>query len=310
LYKLNYKKFIAVGLLLVMIFSVSGCKDKDKGLVARVDGEEITEIQFNTEFEVYKKVYEQQLGEGNLSQIAEDGRTIEENLRENIVEKLIMEVLIEKETTAQSIEVTPEEIKEQMDEYMAIMGGEEKFNEFLVNNQLTKEFFEENLRKELLFNKHRESFMNNTTITDEEAIEFFEANKDDLVVIKASHILLKSEEDGKKVLERLNSGEDFAELAKEVSIDKTSGLLGGSLGYFAKGNFIAEFEETAFALNVGETSGLVKTEVGYHIIYLEDKKDSFEALKEDIISLLKDDKYLEKIQDMRNNAKVKIFLDL
>ncbi len=71
---------------------------------------------------------------------------------------------------------------------------------------------------------------------------------------------------------------------------------------------IAEFEEAAFALNPGETSELVKTEVGYHIIRLVDKKDTFESLKEDIINYLKEIKYYDKLQEIRETAKVKIFM--
>ena len=84
-------------------------------------------------------------------------------------------------------------------------------------------------------------------MTEEEAEEYFEENKEDLIVIRASHILVKTEEEGKEVLERLNQGEDFAKLAEELSADKSSGLFGGDLGYFGKGSMIAEFEEAAFA---------------------------------------------------------------
>lgn len=306
--KINYRKFALIGLL-ALILTVGGCSSNGKGLVAKVNGEGITEEEFDSDFQVFKRIYEQQLGEDALSQTGEDGRALEETLKENIVEKLIMERLVEKEAKDMNIEVTQEEIEDQMEQYITMMEGQEKFDEFLKSNQLSKEFFEENLRKELLFNKHREAFMNNTSIDEKEAKDYFEANKDDLVVVKASHILVKTEDEGKKVLDRLKAGEDFAKLAEEVSIDKASASQGGSIGYFAKGDMIAEIEEAAFALNAGETSGLVKTEVGYHIILVEDKKETYEALKDDIIGYLKDDKYMEKIQDLRDNAKVKIYLD-
>ncbi len=295
--KINYRRFAIIGLLLALILTISGCKSSEEGLVAKVNGEGITNEEFESDFQVFKKVYEQKIGEDAMSQKGEDGRTLEETLKENVIEKLIMERLVAKEAKDMNIEVTPEEVQDQMKQYITMMEGQEKFDEFLKTNQLSKEFFEENLRKELLFNKHKEAFMNDTPIDEKEAKDYFEANKENLVVVKASHILVKTEDEGKKVLERLKAGEDFAKLAGEVSIDKASAVQGGS------------FEESAFALKPGETSDLVKTEVGYHIIHVEDKKDTYEALKDDIIGLLKENKYLEKLQDLRDNAKVKIFLD-
>jgi parvulin-like peptidyl-prolyl isomerase len=307
--RINYRKFLAIGLLVAMIFAISGCTKGKEGLVAKVDGEGITIEEFESDFEVYKKIYEQRLGEGAMSEVGEDGKTLEENLKNEIVQKLIMEKLVAKEATKMDISVTDEEIEEQMSNYTTMMGGQEKFDEFLDNNKISKEFFKENLRKEILFNKHRETFMAETNISEKEAQKYFNANKDDLVVIKASHILVKTEEEGKKILERLNAGEKFDVLAKDLSIDKASAVNGGDLGYFTKGSMISEFEEVAFNLKVGEISDLVKTEVGYHIIYLEDRKDTFETLKDDIMKLLKEQKYLKAVQDLRSSVKVKVYLD-
>lgn len=309
MYRLKYRKIFIVGLLIALVFTISGCKNSEEGLVAKVDGEGITMEEFESEYEVYKRMYEQQLGEDAMSQTGEGGKTLGEELKGNIVEKLIMERLVAKDAKNMNIVVTDEEIKEQMDQYIAIVEEQEKFDEFLEANKLTKEFLKENLKKDLLFNKHNEAFLKDVKITDEEIENYFNSNKEDLVVVKASHILVKSEEDGKKVIDKLNAGETFASVAATESIDSSSAVQGGNLGYFKKGTYVNEFEQAAFALKVGETSKLVKTEVGYHVIKIEDRKDTLETLKDDIILVLKDDKYLEKIQSLRDSAKVKIFLD-
>ncbi|NLW23425.1 MAG: hypothetical protein GXY88_09310 [Tissierellia bacterium] len=70
-----------------------------------------------------------------------------------------------------------------------------------------------------------------------------------------------------------------------------------------------ELEDTAFSLEVGEISGLIKTDLGYHIILLEDRKDTYEELREDIIPVLKNQKYIEKLTKLREEADVKIYLD-
>lgn len=303
------KKLLILGMLLIVVLSMVACESKPEGAVAKIGDELITEEEFNADFQVFKNIYEQQLGEGALAQTDANGNTLEATLKESIIEKIIMERIVEKESKALNIEVTQEEIDAELNSYTVAMNGEEDFNKFLESNNMTKEFFIENLRKEILLEKHKEYIMKDLEVTEKETEKYFEEYEEDLVVVKASHILVKTEEEGKAILERLNSGEDFAKVAEEASIDQASATQGGDLGYFAKGQMIAEFENAAFALNVGEVSDLVKTEVGYHIIKLADKKDTYDALKDDISLLLKEDKYLEELQKLRDKSKVKIYLD-
>ncbi|BCJ89718.1 peptidylprolyl isomerase [Terrihabitans soli] len=90
--------------------------------------------------------------------------------------------------------------------------------------------------------------------------------------IRARHILVETEEEAKKVADRIKAGEDFAAIAKEVSKDPGSGAEGGDLGYFAKGNMVPEFGEAAEKLEVGKVSDPVKSQYGWHIIKVEDKR--------------------------------------
>ena len=83
-----------------------------------------------------------------------------------------------------------------------------------------------------------------------------------------------------------------------------SALQGGDLEYFGKGAMIPEFEDAAFALKEGETSDLVKTEVGYHIIRVAERLDTFEELEEEIIKILEEQSYVNMVQQLRNDAKV------
>jgi peptidyl-prolyl cis-trans isomerase C len=89
--------------------------------------------------------------------------------------------------------------------------------------------------------------------------------------VKASHILVKTEKEANDLLAQINGGKDFAELARLHS-QCPSGKSGGDLGYFTKGRMVKEFEDAAFTLGVGQVSKPVKTQFGYHIIKVTDKR--------------------------------------
>jgi peptidyl-prolyl cis-trans isomerase D len=98
--------------------------------------------------------------------------------------------------------------------------------------------------------------------------------------VRASHILLKTEgkddaavkAKAEDVLKQAKGGANFADLAKKYSEDEGSGKNGGDLDYFGRGKMVPEFDEAVFAMQPGQLSGLVKTQFGYHIIKLVDKK--------------------------------------
>ena len=83
--------------------------------------------------------------------------------------------------------------------------------------------------------------------------------------VHCAHILVKTEQEAKAIVEKLNKGEKFATIAQTVSLCP-SGKKGGDLGTFTRGKMVEEFETCAFTLQKGETSAVVKTKFGYHII--------------------------------------------
>jgi peptidyl-prolyl cis-trans isomerase C len=83
--------------------------------------------------------------------------------------------------------------------------------------------------------------------------------------LHCAHILVKTEKEANKVLERLKKGDKFSKIAKEVSLCPSK-KRGGDLGTFGRGQMVKEFEKAAFALQKGQISPIVKTKFGYHII--------------------------------------------
>ncbi|PYB73913.1 MULTISPECIES: peptidylprolyl isomerase [Rhizobium] len=128
--------------------------------------------------------------------------------------------------------------------------------------------------------------------------------------IRARHILVKTEEEAKAIIAELDAGKSFVDLAKEKSTDPNKSE-GGDLGYFTKGRMVPEFEEAAFALEKGAyTKTPVKTQFGFHVILLEDKREAappaFEAVEQQVRQLVMRDKYLALIEKAKTEQKVEI----
>ncbi|MHB8881976.1 MAG: peptidylprolyl isomerase [Thermodesulfovibrionales bacterium] len=193
--------------------------------------------------------------------------------------------------------------------------GREKFLDELIKKEiLYQEALKKGLDKSADFTKKVEEFkkltlvsellekeiMSRSKVSDQEVREYYDKHKEDFATtsqIKASHILVKTEEEAVKIAGRLKKGEKFEDIARKESIDKGSGKNGGDLGYFSKGQMVPEFEKAAATLKKGETSAPVKTNFGYHIIRVTDKKAGpvieFERIKELISQRLSGEKQKE-----------------
>ncbi len=126
--------------------------------------------------------------------------------------------------------------------------------------------------------------------------------------VRARHILVPEEAQAKAALERLKKGEDFAKVAGELSKDPGSGKEGGDLGWFAKERMVPEFAEAAFKLEKGQLSEPVKSQFGWHVIKLEDKRTkplpTFDEVKPQIEQYLVRKAQQDIIVGLRDKAKV------
>jgi len=125
--------------------------------------------------------------------------------------------------------------------------------------------------------------------------------------INASHILVKTEEEAKALVEALTGGADFAELAKENSTGP-SGPNGGQLGWFGKGQMVPAFEAAALALEVGTVSAPVQTQFGWHVIKLNEKREKpkppMEAVEKQLLEQLQQQALEAKLQIIRDKATI------
>ena len=148
-------------------------------------------------------------------------------------------------------------------------------------------------------------------VTDKEIRDFYKQNQKSFIneKISARHILLKSKKEAEAVLKEINAGGDFAKLAASKSIGP-SGPKGGDLGSFGRGQMVPEFEKTAFALKKGEVGGPVRTQFGYHIIKVTERKGKepvpIEKVMPQIRQSLIGQKLEAYIKNLRGAAKVVI----
>ena len=198
-----------------------------------------------------------------------------EAMKETYGEQTLQQLLYKK-VLSEKYELTDEEIDEKFTETKEQLGA--NFEMALMQYGMTEESFKESLELDLLVEK---AAIAEIEVTDEELKEYYDNYKPE---IKARHILVADEATAKEVKSKLDSGSKFEDLAKEYSTDTGTAANGGDLGWFGTGAMVPEFEEAAYALEVNQISDPVKSQYGYHIIQVTEKKEkkSFEEMKEEI----------------------------
>jgi len=153
-------------------------------------------------------------------------------------------------------------------------------------------------------------------VNDEEVLEYYELNKDSFTEkeqVYLYNILIETEEEAQDVLEQLKAGGDFSEIAIEKSTGP-SAVQGGDLGYLTRGTIIPEIEEVVFALELEELSEIIKTDFGFHILKITEKKPetvkTLEEVKEDIIQTLLPDKQKEAFENLLEELKSKSEIEI
>ncbi len=149
------------------------------------------------------------------------------------------------------------------------------------------------------------------SVSDAEAKKFYDQQVGSAKAqeeVRARHILVESEDLAKQLQERIGKGEDFIALAKEHSKDPGSKGDGGDLGYFSKGQMVPVFEETAFALKPGEVSAPVKSQFGWHLVKVEDRRQRgappFDSIKDRIVASMIHRKAQQVAADLRAKAEL------
>ena len=175
----------------------------------------------------------------------------------------------------------------------------------------------ESAKKTLLTQADVQDFIKANPITDAEIKAEYDSKVagENGTEYKARHILVKTEDEAKKIIAELDKGGDFAKLANKNSLDGKETQNGGDLGWFSAGQMVAPFSEAVVKLEKGQyTKTPVQTQFGFHIILREDSRAQtpppLEAVKEQLMPYLQRKKVQTFVENLRKQAKVEILVPL
>ena len=277
-----------------------------------INGQEIPQAFFEQRLqEIYPEV-QQRLGDKSPAIIELSAR---DEARERVIEEALIEQEIDRVNPPADEALVQQELKKMLkkQETKRQLKQAGRNREIVINN-MRKQLYRRLQAYEIM-----EAAMHQDPASDEDVEEFYNKNLNHfktLEQIHASHILIRDKSDiGREkldaVIQALDSGRDFEELAREFSED-TSSEQGGDLGWLPRGQTVAKFEKVAFSLELDEISDPFETQFGWHIVRLHERQDartqSLEEVSEQIAMMLlrerRNESYRLFLQDLKEKATI------
>ena len=277
-----------------------------------INGQEIPQAFFEQRLqEIYPEV-QQRLGDKPPAIIELSAR---DEARERVIEEALIEQEIDRVNPPADEALVQQELKKMLkkQETKRQLKQAGRNREIVINN-MRKQLYRRLQAYEIM-----EAAMHQDPASDEDVEEFYNKNLNHFKTreqIHASHILIRDKSDiGKEkldaVIEALDSGRDFEELAREFSED-TSSEQGGDLGWLPRGQTVAKFEKVAFSLELDQISDPFETQFGWHIVRLHERQDartqSLEEVSEQIAMMLlrerRNESYRLFLQDLKEKATI------
>jgi foldase protein PrsA len=240
---------------------------------AIVDGEEITVKQVKDGLDRF-------VASDQFEQLAEqDGPdTIKRQFEQSLLGRLIRRMVLQKEAAEAGVEVSDADVEEQIDGFRQDFEDEEQFLEEIRRQGTTLEEVREFVRDSLFEERLRADAMEDTAPTEEEIRSFYDEGQDQFAEIHTAHILVEKKGAAERLKKQLNAtpqkrlDDTFAKLASEHSIDTGSGSQGGDLGYVNPNTLVPEYSQAVAELEPGDISEPVRSQFGFHIIKLIDRR--------------------------------------
>jgi parvulin-like peptidyl-prolyl isomerase len=248
---------------------------------------------FLAEYERQVTQYEQALQEMGVDLNTQDGQDQLAQARQDVLEGLIEEALVEQGAAALGVAVTEEELETQVEADIAAGGGQAAFDGWLQSTSQTREDYKTMLRQSLISQRVWDIVAADVPTTAEQ--------------VHARIIVVASEEEARQILALLQAGGDFVALARERSLDLATKDNGGDLDWFPRGVVAPELENAAFALQPGGISEPISVGEGFHILQVVER-EAARPLSPDMQLLLQQDRFDQWLEELRAKAVIERFV--
>jgi foldase protein PrsA len=279
---------------------------------AVVNGEKITIGRIEESVEQFRNLekFDQLVGQGDVDAVV---RQYEQSQLATLVRRQVLEP----EAAELGIEVTEQEVEEQIDAIKADFPTQGGFEEALAEQAISPEQLPGLVRDRLLEDALRAEVTQDAGATEEELMAEYERRVDEFEETHTAHILVDSQTVAQEISDQLNAAppgrldELFADLARKRSTDTQSGDQGGDLGYTRPGQFVPEFEDAVAEMEEGEISAPIQSEFGFHVIRLIDRRtapfeDVQDELDEELSATAEDEAWQAWIEEAYADADVRI----
>lgn len=321
---------------------LAGCTFGPKNTIIKVNGQSITQSQFD-------ELFNEAAGNSMFAQMGIDLKKDKNGFlylmtKDKIVNELIVKSLIDQEMDKRKIKVTKDDTDKELKELMDKVGSKEKFNEILKQNGISADQFKKDLYDNVKMKK-LVSTLATVKISDADAKKFYNENSAKFKYpdkVRASHILIAANPEeirasimsdpaskglskaevqakvdkelsvkldkAKKILAEVKKDpKSFAKIATQNSDDKTSAKQGGDLGFFARKDMVEPFAKVAFTQRPNTISEIVQSPYGYHIILVVDRmkagQEPFEKVKSEIIAYLENQAQVKVLESLIDSLK-------
>ena len=304
-----------LGSALVAVLALGGCSSVTDTQAATVNGDTITADDVEEELlairsnDGYRGAVERSLAEQGLSVTGQGEGSFDTAFAARLLSLGVFFELIDQEARDRGIGVSAADMEDARPATVASVGGEEVFAAF------PEDYREELVRRQALAGKIQEAIA--PSPTTEQARAYYEENRSDFAAVCVSHIFASAERGPEAARARIDelarqlaAGADFRVLASEQSDDPAAAAEGGNLGCQARGNLLPAFEQAAFALPVGQISEPVETNVGFHLILVNERRElPFQEVQDQVLAALEGERvpvFAEFVNDLTCRAQVEV----
>jgi foldase protein PrsA len=264
----------------------------DSKPVARVDGVDITADDFNKAVDEARATAEEQAGTSLNWNEAENAELLK-NIRLQSLEGLINFQVVAAAATKEGVTANQDSVARNLDDFKKQLGTPENYRDWLARRFMSEDDLKKRIGQAAIFEEMSQRH-SNVEEKGEQA--------------QVRHILVATEAEARQLYTRLQQGANFADVARQFSLDTASAQKGGDLGWIFRGQTDPPFESAAFALAPNAVSGPVKTEKGFHLIQLIARE--VRPLPFDLVQQRKTEQFGNYIKSLRDKAKIERLLAL